>query len=192
MGTFIATIVAFLTGTGVIMSSIVKVKSLLDKSSIEMLFSTIEQKTRQYVYALTLLSFITALGISYVYILWSLYVKKIALLSTNFSMVISIFIMCFILFIPIIITLLNVRDKWFMKEHGKYKVVLDNGTSLYIIRMLNEETCICSENPHVEFKGQNEEYVLIKLDDVMRKSIIKQTLRSPVANTDNIEDVETM
>jgi hypothetical protein len=62
-----------------------------------------------------------------------------------------------------------------IKSHIKYKVSISEkkGDSVYIIRMHDKDTCVCSKNPNAEFTS-NKQYILISMQEIMGKQLLEE------------------
>jgi hypothetical protein len=85
----------------------------------------------------------------------------------------------FIISLMLISPLIRWIDNFFIKNHIKYKVVLNEESGpVYILRMHDQDTCICSKNPNAELSEQGE-YILIKMEDLMGKKLVEEKITKP-------------
>lgn len=149
-------IVAFIIGI------IVSGKALLSKSELEQVFLTHEQKIKMYFYKLFGLSGLIAFLVSDLYILWSITINKKTAEMVNWSFAFALALVIFICCLISLGTIEKVVQNFFIKHHFKYKVTLNNFGEVYILRMMNQEICICSKDPNAVFVRNDVESVLVK------------------------------
>lgn len=60
-------------------------------------------------------------------------------------------------------TIEKVVQNFFIKHHFKYKVTINNFGDVYILRMMNQEICICSKDPNAFFVNNHKRQYLLQL-----------------------------
>jgi hypothetical protein len=103
----------------------------------------------------------------------------IAYFSLALTSALVLGITSFIISLMLISPLIRWIDNFFIKNHIKYKVVLNEESGpVYILRMHDQDTCICSKNPNAELSEQGE-YILIKMEDLMGKNLVEEKVTKP-------------
>lgn len=154
-------------------------KALLSKSELEQVFLTHEQKIKMYYYKLFGLSGLIAFLVSDLYILWSISINKKTAVTANWSFAFALSLVIFICCLISLGTIEKIVQHFFIKHHYKYKVTLNNFGEVYILRMMNQEICICSKDPNADLVRNNVESVLVKVDDLILMPLTKERLQRP-------------
>ncbi|KAB2329431.1 hypothetical protein [Bacillus mesophilum] len=100
-------------------------------------------------------------------------------LPNDISTFIGVFLInlaLFLLAVPVIIMWIV---NFCFKSHYKYKFHHDDLGDLYIIRMLDQETCICSTDANLMYTEDPNEYYLIPLEKVKDKKLIQEKITKP-------------
>ncbi|WP_316572059.1 hypothetical protein [Neobacillus sp. YIM B06451] len=169
----------FFTGAAGIVTAIISWKALLSKSDLEQVFLTHEQKIKLYYLKLISLSGLIAFLFGDLYILWSLTFKGKTAATADWNFAIAL---GFVVFICCLITLgaiEKVIQNLVLKSHTKYKVTLENIGEVYILKMMNEQLCICSKNPNADFYRNDIESILVRLEDLIQKPLIRVEIEVP-------------
>jgi hypothetical protein len=172
-------ITAFISTITVVIGLFVSGKAMLSKSELEQVFLTHEQKIKMYYYKLFGLSSLIAIFGGYLYLLWNLTINKNTTETVNWGFVIGLSFVVFICCLISLGTVIQIFQNIIIKHHYKYKVSLDNIGDVYILRMMDKDICICSKDPNADFLTNNVESILIKLDDLIQKPLIKEKLEIP-------------
>ncbi|WP_298468974.1 hypothetical protein [uncultured Psychrobacillus sp.] len=171
---------ALLSIVTLIVAVIISGKALLSKSELEQVFLTHEQKIKMHYYKLFGLSGLIAFLVSDLYILWSITINKKTAEMVNWSFAFGIALVIFICCLISLGTIERFVQNFLIMHHFKYKVTLNNFGDVYILRMMNQEVCICSKDPNVVFlRNDDIESILVKVDDLLLKPLTKERLQKP-------------
>jgi len=155
-------------------------KALLSKPELEQVFLTHEQKIKMYFYKLFGLSGLIAFLVSDLYILWSISINKKTAEMVNWSFAFALALVIFICCLISLGTIEKVVQNFFIKHHFKYKVTLNNFGDVYILRMMNQEICICSKDPNAAFVRDDDiQSILVKVDELILKTLTKERHQKP-------------
>lgn len=169
----ITTVIALIT---LIMSTMIPALALLSKSRVEKVFLTGEQAIKYYFYSLLTLSFCFSVLITDVYFMWIFLIEKT---HYPWSVWASIFIISFFFIMLLAHNLLKSLNKFAIRYHHKYKFKIDSIGFVYIIKMLNDSTLLCSKEPNAEFIKGFDSYLIIKVDELNKKQLIKEKIFKP-------------
>ncbi|MED1471783.1 hypothetical protein [Bacillus salipaludis] len=169
-------ITAIISTLTVVIGLIISGRALISKTELEKLFFTNEQKIKMYYYKLVGLSGLISILVGDLYILWNITFGTKTGEKANWGFAIAL---TFVIFICCLISLGNLErvvQNFFIKSHIKFKVNLENIGDVYVLRMLKEDICICSKDPNADYNKNDLEsgYILVKLDDLINKSFIKE------------------
>ncbi|RLJ89916.1 hypothetical protein [Planococcus citreus] len=167
-----------------VLASIINLIVLNSKNEVGRAFLTDEQKTKVYYFNLVMFSFVISIAFFSFFISYQdtklngEAISKPEILAQGISLALFIFI--------IFLFMSGRVAKWFqnyrVKYHYKYKVDIPNIGTVYIIRMLNKEVCICSEDPNFEFRGSKDKRkrkkktFLIPFSEILRQPLIKEKI----------------
>ena len=158
---------------------VVSGNALLSKSELEQVFLTHEKKIKMYYYKLLGMSGLIAFLVSDFYILWSVSIDKKTAETANWSFAFALLFVILICCLISLGTIEKVFHNFLIKHHYKYKVNLNDFGEVYILRMMNEEICICSKDSNADFVDQDVESLLVKLDDLIQRPLIKERIQKP-------------
>lgn len=174
-------VLTFISIVTIIFGLILRGNALNSKSELEKVFLTHEQKLKMYYYNLFVLSGIIAFIGATIYIVWKVYIEKgtTILKMNDWSSAIALAIIIFICCLFSLGSILRLIQKIFFKHHFKYKVNLIDIGEVYILGMMNQEVCICSQDPNANWEMSNRASFLINLDNVMQQPLIKVRILKP-------------
>lgn len=152
------------------------------KPIISQAFFTDEQKLKVYLFNLVMFSFILSLmGAAIFLALKDLETNGQTGLNTQvFGEGLGIAIITFIISIFIVDRLSSLVQNFRIKHHHKFRVNIPSVGTVYIIGMLDKETCICSKDPNLSFKGiesTKESYLIPKADIMMHPLVITKHIK---------------
>lgn len=114
------------------------------------------------------------------YILFSITIKKQTIETADWSFAIALALIIFICCLVTLGTVERIIQNFSIKYHYKFKVKLDTESEeVYILRMMNDEICICSKNPNSDLVKNDSESIFVKLDDLINKPLIKEKIEKP-------------
>lgn len=172
----ITTIVALIT---LILSVVFPGMALLSKSKVEKIFLTAEQLIKSHFYSLVTFSLYISMLFTDICWIWNYFFKK-EVLSWSFSL--SLFILTFFISLITAHAISRFLVKFILKKHEKYKVSIEGIGFVYIIKMLNENTLLCSKEPNAEFIKGYDKYIIIKIDELNKRQLIKEKVTKPERN----------
>lgn len=156
----------------------IPINALNNKTNLGRTFFTDEQRIKVRFYNYVSFSLIMSFAIAY----FAFVIKVNSRGDFGTSEITSAIVLgvsYFIIFILITPPLIKWVDNFFIKTHIKYKVVLPNEIgAVYIIRMHDKDTCICSKDPNAE-ASQNSEYTLISMQEILGKSLLEEKIAKP-------------
>jgi hypothetical protein len=170
-----------------IVGVLIPINALNLKSNLGRTFFTDEQRIKVKFFNTFLFSLIMALGTSYFSLAIRLNSKQDFEITA--SVITSLLFLAGIVFLVLLLItspLINWVNNFFIKNHFKYKVSIpdDNIGEVYILRMHDNDTCICSKDPNAEFPKYNSElqpdpYILIPMELVLKKNLILEQIPKP-------------
>ncbi|MBY0097316.1 hypothetical protein [Mesobacillus maritimus] len=166
----------FITLAGVF----IPINALNLKSKLGRTFFIDEQKIKVRYFNTFLFSFIMAVLVAYFYLFFILNrFNNIQIESTEIGAALGLGTVVFFIFLLITSPLFTWINNFFIKDQILYKVVpsIEIGP-VYILRMHDKDTCICSENPNAEF-SQHAEYVLVSMEEILGKTLIEVYIPKP-------------
>lgn len=168
----ITTVISTIT---LLVGLIVSGKALISKSEIEQVFLTNEQKIKMYYYKLFSLSGLIALFIGDLLIVWEVTIHKKTASGANWGLTAAVSSIVFIFCLLFLGTVIRITYNMFVKHYYMYRVRLNEVGDVYILRMMNEEICICSREPIENIDDRNiGQFILINLSDIIQKPLIKE------------------
>lgn len=153
--------------------------SLFSKTGLEKIFMTEEQKVIQKLFAYLLLIAYTTFLFPFLYVMWSIGVENKNIISINWNRVTTITILTFFISAFIVLVCIEKIKNFVIKEKNMYKVEIENIGELYLIKMLNKEICICTDDPHTDLESTLGKTILIKVEDLVKLPIIKEKFTLP-------------
>lgn len=153
--------------------------SLISKTKFESTFMTTEQILKKRF--LIILSAALYLGflLSFFYVLVSYFIKGLSYDSIKWSIAISIAIITFIVSFVFSIFYAKPISNFVIKEKAMYNVCLEGLGKLYIIKMLDHETCICSYDAHTNLNNLGTQIYLVKMEDLIKLPLSKEIVTIP-------------
>lgn len=153
--------------------------ALLSKTSFEINFMTTEQILKKRLFdTLGIILYISFL-FPFMYIMWSIYVKNLDFRAIDWVFTLSISIITFLISSVFFTFYTKPIQNILIKNRRMYKVDLDDLGELYIIKMLDHETCICSPDPNIDLDNSNSQIYLVKMENLMKIPILKETVSLP-------------
>lgn len=163
-----------------IVGTLIPLNALNSKSNLGRTFFTDEQRIKVRYYNTVLLATIIGFGFIYIYLAFNAKIKTENLFETSdiaFSLVwgATIFIFILVMTSPAV----NWINNFLIKHHYKYKVKLpEKNIYVYIIRMHDKDTCICSINPNIEYNNKGT-YTLIPMQEIMGNTLRQVKIQKP-------------
>jgi hypothetical protein len=168
-----------LTLIGAGLGVVVSFKALVSKSDFEQVFLTHEQVIKIKLYRLIGLSASLGILLADVYFIWTLIFKGKTFETTEWNYIIGLAILWFILGLMFIGFLTSILSNIFARYHYKYKVNVPGTGDVYILKMMNQDICICSKDPNSEIKQDDSESYLFSIEDIKCKPINKVKIQKP-------------
>jgi hypothetical protein len=154
---------------------IVNFNALTAKTRVEMELLTTENKIKAKYYSIIGLSFALSFLICDIYLI----IKNFSNSEVSWTYIVTLFVVLFIGFLFFIGGTISFISNIFIKHHYKIKINIEDIGEVYIIKMLNENICLCSRDPNIELKGGNGEYIAIKLEDITKREIVVEKIVKP-------------
>lgn len=171
---FLIPLIITLAGT------IIPINALNSKSTLSRTFFTDEQKLKVKYYNTFMFSLIIAFAVAYSAIMLRVNTKvdyQIEMIDITFSLEIATW--TFVTLLLITSPVMKWIDNFFIKTHIKYKVIPSEEIGeVYILRMHDKDTCICSKDPNTE-SFEEGKYVLISTQDILGKNLVEEILSKP-------------
>lgn len=164
---------------GVVFSLLVSGQAMASKSFFEQTFLTEEQKIKLRNLNLLFLSILLGSFASYIGFVWQFSVKGQSFNQIHWEPLGVWWVFWFLCSLVFLYPLLRLIDSFFIKFHYKYKIELETIGPVYIVKMLNPETCICSKDPNVKFSEENEEFYLVKMEALTQQKLLKEKIQKP-------------
>ncbi|MGM0897911.1 MAG: hypothetical protein ACQEV0_08425 [Bacillota bacterium] len=159
----------------------VSVNALDKKTDISQALFTDEQKMKVHYYRLFMLSSLISLEAFVIPILFLIKSGDFKTM-TDPSTLVSLLFFSLTIFVLCLLSLGRIA-KWFQNffvtKHFKYQITLSNRKKVYIIRMLNPEICICSEDPNAGFSKNIDDTYLVPIDRIIEKLLIRKEFPKP-------------
>lgn len=157
-------------------AGIIPALSLVSKSKFESTFMTTEQNLKRYFFILLSASIYLGGLSSLFYVVISYFNVDFKYVSINWSN--AGFFGLFIFIISFSFSALYAKSisNFFIKEKTVYKVCLDDLGELYIIKMLDHQTCICSYNVHADLDSLDSQIYLIKMEDLLKLPLSEEVV----------------
>lgn len=169
----------------------INLNSLNSKTDIGEVLLTDEQKLKVYYYRKFMLSLILAFEAFCIFTFVALLLDagQTELTSKIIGSALATAFGVFLLCLASLDKLAQLYQNFFIKDHYKFRVTLSGIGDVFIIRMLNAETCICSKDPNAGFKENSKRIYLIPIQDIMREPLLKtkhpklpKTLKQKILN----------
>ena len=158
---------------------LVSIKTLISKSDLEQVFLTPEQIVKMKFYRTVGFSASFGVLIADAYFIWCLILEGQTYRTVDWNIVFALALFSFILCL-MFISIFQPLYLWiFSRYHYKYKIYIEGIGDIYILKMMNQDVCICSKDPNADFKQGDSDSFLLKLDDLMKKPLIKLRIQRP-------------
>ncbi|ALC92075.1 hypothetical protein AM500_21480 [Bacillus sp. FJAT-18017] len=163
-----------------ILGTLIPINALNEKSSLGRTFFTDEQRLKVRYFNTVLLATIISFGFIYFYLAIKVNERNEFRLETSEIAFSSIWgIILFLILILITSPIMNWINNFKIKYHFKYKVSLpEEDLQIYIIRMHDKDTCVCSKNPNIEYNNKGV-YILIPMQNIMGKNLKQIRIKKP-------------
>ncbi|MGG4409249.1 hypothetical protein ABER75_10965 [Niallia taxi] len=163
-----------------VFGALIPINALNSKTIFGKTFLTDEQKIKVKYFNTILLAFIIATAVAYfTFAIKVNATNEFQVTSKDISSSLVWGIAIFIIFLMITSPVVKWIDNFFIKDHIKYKVTqIEQIGDVYIIRMHDKDTCICSKDPNAEFL-QDSEYILIAMQEIYEKRILEGKIPKP-------------
>lgn len=163
-------------------AGIIPAISLVSKTKFESTFMTTEQVLkRRFLITLSAALYLSFL-LSFLYALVSYFIKDFKYASIDWPITIIIAISTFMFSFVFFIFYAKPISNFLIKEKAIYKVYLEGLGELYIIKMLNHETCICSYDAHINLDDLDTQIYLVKMEDLIKLPLSKEIVTLPTRN----------
>lgn len=153
--------------------------SLLSKTAFEGIFMTPEQKMKRRLFALLAAVFYFTILAPFLYILWGTVVNHLELAAINWELATGIAVNTMVISAFILGIVVKRVGNFITKEKTMYKVDIPGLGEMYLIKMLDRETCIFSPDAHLNLEDPSEAPFLVKMDDLMKLPILKESVPAP-------------
>ena len=153
--------------------------SLLSKTAFEGVFMTTEQKIKQRLFAVLAAIFYFTIFVPFLYVAWGTGIKNLEFTAVNWERTTALAVYSMIISAFIFGIGIKKVNNFMAKEKIMYKVDIPGLGGLYLIKMLDRETCIFSANAHLNLEDPSEETFLVKMDDLMKLPILKESVPVP-------------
>lgn len=173
-------ILKFLSIITIVFGIILGGNVLNSKSDLEQTFLLQEQKIKMYYYNLFYLSGILAfIGVAFYTICREIIERHYKLEILDWKNAISLGALIFICCLFSLGSIIRLIQNFLISHHFKYKVNLVDIGEVYILKMMNQETCICSKDPNAYFRSDNQEFILINLDNIKQQPLTRWEIKKP-------------
>lgn len=153
--------------------------SLLSKTAFEGVFLTTEQKIKQRLFALLAAIFYFTICVPFLYVVWGTSVNNLEFAAVNWERTTALAVYSMIISAFIFGIGIKRVSNFITKEKTMYKVNIPGLGEMYLIKMLDRETCIFSTDAHLNLEDPSEETFLVKMDDLMKLPILKESVPVP-------------
>jgi len=153
--------------------------SLLSKTDFESAFLTNDQVLKKRYLGMGEIAFFLTYVIILFYTLWMIFVLKVKYELINKVDIAFIAISTFIIIFILLIISSKKLSNFFVKNKTVFKVSIENLGEVYIIKMFDHTTCICSKNAFVNLNDSNQQLYLVRIEDMMKLPITKEIVSIP-------------
>lgn len=153
--------------------------SLLSKTNFESIFLTHDQLLKKRYLSMGELAFSITYLATLIYVLWIVFVFKLNYESIDKTKIILIAMSIFFISWILLILCSNFLTNLLVKNKTMYKVSIEGLGDVYILKMLNHETCICSKDAHANLNNLNHQIHLIRIEDLIKLPITKEVVTLP-------------
>ncbi|MGN7854365.1 hypothetical protein [Exiguobacterium sp. 22311] len=150
--------------------------SLLSKTAFEEVFMTTEQKIKQRLFGLLAAVLYFTVLFPFLYVAWGIVVNDLELAWINWELATGIAVNTLVISAAILGIGMKKVGNFITKEKTMYKVNIEGLGELYLVKMLDRETCIFSSDAHLDLDDLSEETFLVKMDDLMKLPILKEVV----------------
>lgn len=163
-----------------VIGTIIPLNALNSKNNLGRTFFTDEQRVKVRFFNIVILSIIIGFGITYFFLAIKINAREnFQIKTTEMTSALGWGITFFLISLLLTSPLIKWIDNFIIKTHFKYKVVPSEEIGeVYIIRMYDKDTCICSKNPNAEF-SQHNDYILIAMQEIMGKNLLQEKVTKP-------------
>lgn len=149
--------------------------SLISKSHFESVFLTDDQLLKKRFLSIGEFAFGLAYLLTFFYILWKLFISETIDMTSTVLIFLGIFLITWILSILYrrMITDLLIKNKTMLK------VSIENLGEVYIIKMFDSTTCICSKDAQVDLNESNDPIYFVRIEDLIKSPITKEKIALP-------------
>jgi hypothetical protein len=168
-------ITLFSAGIGLLVSF----RVLISKSDLERVFLSPEQTTLMNFFRLIGISASIGILVADIYYVWFSFYEGKTTETIEWNFIAALGLVVFVLCLCFLDVFKKILFVFFARYHYKYKVNIENLGEVYIHKMMNAEVCICSKDPNSDIKKDDSESLLIRLEDLMKKPIIKIKVQRP-------------
>ncbi|WP_214770844.1 hypothetical protein [Exiguobacterium sp. s133] len=153
--------------------------SLLSKTNFESIFLTHDQLLKKRYLSMGEAAFYIAYLATIIYILWMIFVTKLNYESIDKTNTIVIALILFFTFWVLLILYSKLLTNLLVNNKTMYKVSIEGLGDVYILKMLNHETCICSKDAHANLDDLNHQIHLVRIEDLIKLPITKEVVTLP-------------
>ncbi|WP_423800752.1 hypothetical protein [Neobacillus sp. SAB-20_R2A] len=159
---------------------IIPLNALNSKTNLGRTFFTDEQRIKVHYFNTALFSIIMAVAVSYFILVFQvLTIPGFQIETKEITSALGLGVTFFLIFLMITSPIFRWIDNFIIKYHIKYKVTpSEEDGSVYILRMHDKDTCICSKNPNAEYSDQGE-YMLISMEEILGKKLLEEKIQKP-------------
>lgn len=149
--------------------------SLLSKNHFESVFLTDDQILKKRFFSLGGSAFSLTYILTLVYILWKKFVSE----TINMPDTIFISISIFMIILIFTISFRKLTTNFLIKNKTMLKVSIESLGEVYIIKMFDPTTCICSQDAHVDLNDSNHPKYFVRIEDLIKLPITKEIVALP-------------
>ncbi|WP_214749260.1 hypothetical protein [Exiguobacterium sp. E.VS.2] len=149
--------------------------SLLSNTNFERRFLTDDQLLKKRYLSMGELAFYLTYILTFIYTLWVIFVSE----SLNMTNTILIFIGVFFITWILLMLYREIITNLLIKNKIMLKVSIENLGEVYIIKMFDPATCICSKDAHVDLNDSSHPIYLVRMEDLIKLPITKEIVVIP-------------
>ncbi|KSU47662.1 hypothetical protein AS033_15520 [Exiguobacterium indicum] len=153
--------------------------SLLSKTNFESIFLTHDQILKKCYLKMGELAFSITYLATFIYVLWIVFVFKLNYESIDKTKIILIAMSIFFIAWILLILYSNFLANLLVKNKTMYKVFLEGLGEVYILKMLNHETCICSKDAHANLNNLKHQIYLVRIEDLIKLPLTQEIVSLP-------------
>ncbi|MCJ1908435.1 hypothetical protein [Planococcus ruber] len=156
--------------------------SLVSKTAFESIFMTTEQKMKRQLFTLLGAVLYFTFLFPFLYVAWGTGVKHLEFAAINWERATAITLYSLVISALIMGIVVKRVGNFVIKEKIMYKVDFPDLGEMYLIKMLDRETCIFSTDKHLNLEDPSEAPFLVKMEDLMKLPILKESVPVPNRN----------